>query len=246
MTQTTRFLCYIKRWFSGSTLVLQGVYCNLPNIVHMALDLKKTARASSLASIGRVELCHGDTLRLHILTLSTRNWYVFQQNCRFLMWMILGGCFKHFYFSSQFGGNDPIWRSYVSSGLKPPTGILLHEFSWLFDLWRAKMQKSSIGSIVRLLKGGHFRCVFFKTKISVSFYTLEHFGRQFPNDRAFIKLRGPILSDGRSEAVEIFVDQSWTVDAFDAFGGCAEAVVPSIFPSLFFPRNYKQWIQVTP
>ena len=39
-------------------------------------------------------------------------------------------------------------------------------------------------------------CFFQKTKISVSLYTLEHFGTQFPNDRAFRKLGVPSFPMG--------------------------------------------------
>ena len=38
---------------------------------------------------------------------------------------ILGGGFRYLLFSSPTWGNDPIWRSYFSNGLKPPTSIEL-------------------------------------------------------------------------------------------------------------------------
>ena len=52
----------------------------------------------------------------------------------------LGGGFKHFVFLTPTWGNDPIWRSYFSDGLKPPTSKCLNTgTSWcalISGLWR--------------------------------------------------------------------------------------------------------------
>ena len=45
----------------------------------------------------------------------------------------LGGGFKHFLFSLDPGGKDPIWRAYFSSGLKPPTTEDLK--NWWLGKW---------------------------------------------------------------------------------------------------------------
>ena len=59
-------------------------------------------------------------------------------------WAIQGGGFIYFLFSplfGKFGGNDPIWRSYFSSGLvQPPTRISLHPWGVFVLFWSVKLQ----------------------------------------------------------------------------------------------------------
>ncbi len=73
----------------------------------------------------------------------------------------LGGGFKHFLFWPYLG-NDPIWRSYFSDGLKPPTRYIIHSLK-LYSKQRPPekmlLQRQNDGWSIRFPWGGQAACL---------------------------------------------------------------------------------------